>query len=283
MILLLFVFTIIFLLYNNRKKLISYYRDIKYNAHFYLSKNLWNDKVLQNEITTIHKIPLKILFITFETRDLEFVSIHNSNISKYCSKMNRDLLRDYEYKFISECTENHIHNVYWCKFVLLLKELEREQYDYVVWLDSDTIVCDDKLDIGDVLCKYDSSIFVGFDRPDLSKIVNAGIIFIKNDSVGKEFMTEMVNLSKTTLFKNECMDKNGQLNGIFAGTCYEQGVLNELILTDKYAEYTTILPPNYILNDRKCPENNKTFLFHQYDTKSEKRKQCFSSILDGMS
>lgn len=203
----------------------------------------------------------KILFITYDNRyDLEYVQIHNQNIQKYVEKYG------YNYKFYNRCDKN----TYWCKIYMLLDELESvAKYDYVIWLDSDTIIKNFNIDIGKVLNMYQSDIFLGSDNNMFYDITNAGIIIVKNSPTGKKFLKdciESINL--------KCLNEDNSLKGIWAGSCYEQGVIN-LLIAEKYSNFTTILTNNIIFNYNIC--SDEVFLMHLYASSNDKRVKCFNS------
>ncbi len=86
----------------------------------------------------------KILFITYDNRyQEEYVAIHNYNLRKYVDQY------DYEYKYYNRCNEN----VYWCKIYMVLDSLNTNQYDYVVWMDSDTVIKNFNIDFGNIYYK----------------------------------------------------------------------------------------------------------------------------------
>ena len=123
----------------------------------------------------------KILFITYDNRyQEEYVIIHNYNINKYAEKY------DYEYKFYNRCNQN----VYWCKIFMVLEALEKNIYDYVIWLDSDTIIKNFDIDIGNILNMFSSDIFIGSDNNSRYNIINSGVFVIKNSEKGKQFLND---------------------------------------------------------------------------------------------
>jgi len=125
--------------------------DLEYYKKFNKSKKI-DGLINNNKLKSFNKKKNKILFVSFDNREnQQYVKIHNSNIIKYVKKYG------YEYKFYTECDKN----VYWCKIYLVLEALKTNQYDYVVWLDSDTVIKNFNIDIGDVFNTFSSDIFVG--------------------------------------------------------------------------------------------------------------------------
>lgn len=222
---------------------------------------------LQNHFENTSEFPLltvdnkntsSILFITFDNRPyLKYVKIHNRNIRKYAKKWN------YKYIYLDKCD----HNTYWCKLYLVLKYLNSEKYDYVVWLDSDTVINNYDICFGDILDNYDKDIFVGHDNHPIFYLINAGVFAIKNTTIGKQFIIDCIDKHNSI-----CLTKSGGLRGLWAGTCYEQGVMN-LLITQKYNKNTMILPQNIIYNYGTC--NNDVFIMHLYGASESEREKCF--------
>ena len=76
-------------------------------------------------------------------------------------------------------------------------------------------------------------------------ILCAGVFLIKNSDIGKNFIDDcLLEIDK----KPYCI-KNGKLQGLWAGECYEQGIMN-LFCKGKYKNY-------YYL------DNDKTFILNQ--------------------
>jgi len=213
----------------------------------------------------------KILIITFDNRPNEkYVELHNKNLEEYAKKW------DLEYKFITECN----HNIYWCKMYMVYEQLLTNKYDYVMWLDSDTIIKKMDINLNDIVNKYSSDIYVGLDREDvlfgmdfmdLAEAINAGIFIIKNSEIGKSFMKSCINYYEKHY--DQCYVDDIKLNGLWAGPCYEQGQMN-IQIVNNFSKYTTILPRLIFYNDGKC--NNKSFINHVYGQTADYREKCFN-------
>lgn len=202
----------------------------------------------------------KILFVTYDNRfQEEYVIIHNYNIKKYVDKYG------YEYKYYNSCKQN----VYWCKIFMVIEAIKNNNYDYIVWLDSDTIIKNFNIDIGNIFNTFSSDIFIGSDNNPKYYLINSGVFAIKNSTIGLNFLNDCINN-----FNNKCLKEDGTLEGIWAGTCYEQGVMN-LMIADKYSKNTTILTNNIIFNYNVC--SDEVFIMHLYASKSNYRERCFHS------
>jgi len=227
----------------------------KFSQKHIISKLINNNKL---------KKPLrkknKILFITWDNRyQEEYVAIHNYNLRKYVEQY------DYEYKYYNRCNEN----VYWCKIYMVLDALKKNLYDYVIWLDSDTIIKNFNIDIGNILNRFSSDILIGSDNNNSFDITNAGVFIVKNSDIGINFLNDCIG------YVNEkCINRDGTLKGIWAGYCYEQGVMN-ILIADKYSNYTTILTNDIIFNYNVCSDD--VFIMHLYASSSNYRVRCFHS------
>jgi len=234
--------------------------DIKYFNKFSKINNSLSKLVNNNKLNIPNQTKNKILFISYDNRYNEnYIMIHNDNILKYTQKYN------YEYKYYEKCDKN----TYWCKIYLLLKNLNNNLYDYIVWLDSDTIIKNFDIDLGNILNMYSSDIFIGSDNNNTFNLINSGVFIIKNSKIGINFLKDCIHN-----FNTICIDNNGKLKGIWAGTCYEQGVMN-ILIADKYSSFTTILTNDIIFNYNVCSDN--VFIMHLYRSSSKNREKCFNS------
>ena len=261
-ILLILILIIIKLIFENDKFIILS-KDYDYFEKFLQKKNSQNNisQLINNNKL---QIPLnkknKILFITYDNRyKEEYVLIHNYNLKKYVEQY------DYEYKYYNRCNEN----VYWCKIYMVLDAIKKNRYDYVVWLDSDTVIKNFNIDIGLILNMFSSDIFIGSDNNNVFDISNAGVFIISNSNIGINFLNDCINY-----VSDKCINNDGTLKGIWAGSCYEQGVMNILIV-DKYFKYTTLLSNDIIYNYNICSDN--VFIMHMYGSSPENRVKCFYS------
>lgn len=241
-----------------------YYDDAKYYTYSYFNKDfLINNNMLDKPSDKKNKIAI----VSFENRkDIEFINLHNQNVLEYCKKWN------YEYLFYDKC----IHNIYWCKMYFILDALKTGKYDYVMWLDSDTIIKNPNISLDTIVNKYSSDIFVNVDEG--ASAFCAGVFIIKNSKIGIEYIENCIKLNN-----NKCLKKESiKLKGLWAGLCYEQGAMNQLIF-EKYYPYTTCLPKYYIFNgyidDTLEMCNSDGFILHLYASPNELRAKCFSRFV----
>jgi hypothetical protein len=221
----------------------------------------------QNIFTTLqqnidHKY--RILLITLETRDLPVVEIHNRNLTEYAN------LAGYDYEFLNSYESPLNMPVYWQKLLLVQEKLNTTDYDYVVWLDSDVFIQKHEVLLETLINESPSShIYIGKDYPPTSfSAYCAGVFMIKNSEIGRNFIDECID---TYINRKECKNEKGEytLNGKWAGRCYEQGVMNELIKT-KYSQYVYEIPNKYLINDGGS--HPYTMIHHQYGNKDDSYK-----------
>jgi hypothetical protein len=243
-----------------------YFRDIVYVTQS-VGHKMTNFLLNQNLLDKPHNKVNKIAFVTFENRkELEYINLHNQNLTEYCKKWN------YDYLFYDQCT----FNVYWCKMHFVLDALKTGKYDYVVWLDSDTIIKNPYISMDLIVNKYSSDIFVTLD--DGISAFCAGVFIIKNSPIGISFIEECINLKS----ENCVVEHKNVLNGFYGGLCYEQGVMNKLIY-NKYYKYTTCLP-NYYVSTTKITESydtcdTDTFILHLGMSENNLRSKCFKKFV----
>jgi hypothetical protein len=218
---------------------------------------------------------LNIAVVTLETRDSEMLSIHNSNVKKYC-----DL---HEYTYIFKNSYENVLNlpIYWKKIQLVKEILEDSDFDYVLWMDSDTIIVDNSIKLENILYHDNKlySIYMGDDfNSDFN--LNAGVFAIKNDYIGISFLNECINIYVN---RNTCKDENGNyaLNGEWSKGCYEQGVMNELIKTI-YINHFKFLENHIVLNT--FIPSSACFILHLYGgidiNKDKRRVKAFKNIIN---
>ena len=252
---------IVFLVLDLFFKDVDFVRKNDKNYFEKFSKKYILTKLINNNLRRKPEIKKnKILIISYDNRKKEkYIKLHNQNIKKYVEKY------DYKYIFYNKCNENN----YWCKIYMVLDALQTDKYDYVMWMDSDTIIKDFNIDIGDVINMYSSDIYVGSDNNPKYDIINSGVFIIKNSDIGKNFLKDCVNF-----IPEVCINKDGSLKGDWAASCYEQGTMN-ILIADNYSKYTTILKNSLIFNYNVCL--NEVFIMHLYASSPEYRKRCFLS------
>jgi len=187
------------------------------------------------EITPFKK--RKIAIITAEDRDFPFIKYHDINFKKYCD------IHGYTYIRLDNCPKEE-SSTYWCKIYKIKQYLP--YYDYVMWADSDTIIPDLSKSIDSFISDHgEPDIIIGIDSWFIDiKIICAGLFLIKNSNIGKSFIDDCILKIND---KDTCII-NGKEQGVWAGICYEQGVMN-LLIREKYSKYTYVDTDNTIFKN----------------------------------
>ena len=200
----------------------------------------------------------KILIVTMENRTLDFLYIHNESVQSYCD------LHGYTYIFQTEYINKLDLPIYWKKIQLVRDHLP--YYDYVMWLDSDTIICNNSIPLENVI-DLNKSIFIGKDFNRFFGIFMpycAGVFIIKNNYIGKKFLDECID---TYINNSECkVDNTYTLNGRWAGECYEQGVMNKLLKLSYYKKHLYELPLYVVINSKFI--STDTIILHKFGDKN---------------
>lgn len=231
-----------------------------------LITQLTNNNILNKPIQKKNKI----LIITFDDRqNIEYIKIHNSNFSKYASKYNIDYKYEHTYNY------NLNTNPYWYKIYLIKYYLDTNIYDYVMWVDSDTLIKNDSIDLNNLINSYSSDLYFCNDNLSLQKI-NAGMFIIKNSKIGRQYISDCIHN-----FCYKCVNKGDtKLKGNWATVCYEQGIMN-IVLIKNYLKYSTVFPLYTVLcskNEEYFKYFKNLFIIHYYDTTTEQRNELFKYL-----
>jgi len=218
----------------------------------------------------------KIAFLTAEDRNLDYIKLHDWSFEEYCKK------NGYEYIRLNNC-EKSVATTYWCKIFKVNELLSSDKYDYVVWVDSDTIIVNKDVSVDSLISKYgEKDIIIGIDLHIVPELIilnmyNAGVFFIKNSDIGKNFLSDCIKYLKD---HPKCIVNNKE-QGLWAGICYEQGVMNTL-LKEKYSDYVYV--------DNKCDiiytplsiidKNINPLILHLAGKSNQKRYEIFKNYLE---
>jgi hypothetical protein len=228
-----------------------------------------------NKYTSVPSKKRKILFLTVEDRDEKYITLHDNSFKEYSESNGYSYIREYK------CTPDI--STYWCKIYRVKEYLEKNEYDYIVWVDSDTIITDQEKSIDDYISKYgEKDIFIGTEPYNILiknfVLYNAGIFIIKNSTVGKNFINDCILYLS---HKSRCIKKSKE-QGLWGGICYEQGVMN-IYLKGKYSKYTYVDYKKQIFNNymgmyslfTRRNKVNRGLILHLPGQNSEKRYSTF--------
>jgi len=239
----------------------------KVNDLLLSSKDRYCDEKIKKEVYK----PKSILLTTLETRDIPILKPHNDTVNYYAKK------HGYKYIFKNNY-ENELNlPIYWKKLQLLKELMENyKTVDYFIWLDSDSIITHPEIPIEYLLERGETkSIFIGKDYPCREfDPYCAGVFIIKNNSIGYQFITDCIT---TYLSRSKCIDNNKYvLKGNYAGECYEQGIMNELLNTS-YHKHLYEIETFFVMNT-VYPAYG-TVILHLYDSNKKYAYDNFNKYL----
>lgn len=218
-----------------------YYLFIKKNKNIYIETMDIEIKSLLNKSNYDYKH--KVTIVTLETRKLEeLLTIHNESFINYAN------YHGYKYIFLDKYESEKKLPVYWHKLEILLDLLKDKNNDYVMWVDSDTLVAHPTVSLSIILSESESSIFIGKGESYKDNPFCTGVFIIKNNDIGINFLNDCINTyTNMSQFIN-----NNQEYILFGDECYEQGIMNELI-NSKYSKDVYNIPEHYVKNNVNDP------------------------------
>ena len=214
-------------------------------------------------------IPKRIAILTAEDRNMPYIRYHDKNFQEYCD------LHGYSYIRLDNCSPDEA-SIYWCKIYKTKELLETNKYDYVMWADSDTIIPDKSVSLDLLLSDLgEPDILIGKDN-NSGNVINAGLYIIKNSEIGVSFINDCLSYIEN---KINCI-LDGKEQGIWAGICYEQGVMN-LLVREKYDVFTFVDTENILflnqLNKDETVMSNPVFL-HLAGFPNKIRNEVFEKL-----
>jgi hypothetical protein len=190
----------------------------------------------------------------------EYVKLHNDSFKKYTCK------KGYDYSFFTYKPQST--NVYWWRLYIINDLLNSTNYDYIVYADTDTMIQNYDIRLEDIINTYgDKDIFIGHDRNHftffLPYVYCSGVFIIKNSTIGRNFVSECIKRHESE--KLDCVTDNGKLKGIWAGRCYEQGVMNTFAKSCPFKDNVANVHPCIFENnaDNIRKSTTKSFVLHQ--------------------
>jgi hypothetical protein len=142
------------------------------------------------------------------------------------------------------------------------KLLSDSKYCYVMWADSDTLIMNLDEKIEDLISSG-KDIYIGTEAFSHSTY-NAGLFIIKNSEVGRKFVKDLLEKLKD----KSCFSEDyTEIFGEWAGPCYEQGQMNQVI-KESYKDNTDIVDQR-IFHNTPFLLIQKPFVIHLYGLLSE--------------
>jgi hypothetical protein len=141
------------------------------------------------------------------------VRLGTESKKKYCEQ------HGYDFIFIEESTDP-TRRIYWSKILALLKALENPSYEWVVWMDADTLIMNQGIRLEELIDEqYNMMIAEDFQG------INAGVFFLRNCEWSSQFLN-------TVYGRTDCL--NEWLN--------EQTAMVRVLEDRTYGKRTKIVP-----------------------------------------
>jgi len=171
----------------------------------------------------------------------EMVKFGRDSLKIYCIKNKYDIIEEDEY--------DESRQIFWAKIPLIIKTIESNIYDYVVWIDADTMIMNDNLKLEVYIEKYindSKNILMCIDN---GLAFNTGVWFLKSDSYSKDIL-------KLTYDQTQFLDNRLPEQDAFCDL-FNKNILN---LQDK----CVILPVSdqYMFNSSMYDYKNNGLLIH---------------------
>jgi hypothetical protein len=176
----------------------------------------------------------------------ELLALHNRSVQEYAD------YHGYEYRYLDRF-ESPLP-IYWKKVHWVDDVLKEGTSDFVMWLDSDTIIPRPRVPLSAIIAQApEASIYIGRDWPHTPMhSYNAGVFMIRNNEVGRRFIAEC--LEHITNHAACLVEDKPVLAGAWAGACYEQGVMNQLLRGEFRRHLCHVKPP--LISNCDSKKNN---------------------------
>jgi hypothetical protein len=120
---------------------------------------------------------------------------------KYCEKYGYDFIED-------DSNTDHTRHLAWSKIPVILAYLEK--YDYLVWMDADTIITNDDKKMEWFIREYMGDKELMY--VESKQWVNTGVMFIKSTDYMREFMSESWNHTDKICWEQGAIDYLWRIN-----------------------------------------------------------------------
>lgn len=117
----------------------------------------------------------------------------------YCARHGYDLIED------ALMVNVHDREIQWTKILIISKYLQNKTYDYLVWIDADTIILNPEKTLESFIERLMNGKDIMYSK-DFGGWVNNGVIFIKNCQNSIEFFNESWNHTKEICREQGAMD-----------------------------------------------------------------------------
>jgi hypothetical protein len=251
--------------------IINNFSEIKY----FFDLVLFNPKSKSIDINnnTFEK-KLKILILSTDNRDTEYIQLHKKSYENYSK------VHNYTFLFEQPCENLPI---FFCKYQRILKLMETfPDYDYFLWVDSDTIVNKKYISFplesmieqvgSDIDFMYtEFNVLKGILPSEITqKIFKAfigGFYMFKNNQSVKNLLKGCIDYIDYSMWNS-----NYKGNCAYGGSCYEEAAIFYNV-RDNTEINSTRLMGNFLYNGNKCYD--EYFIIHDL-TKSV---NCFKKLI----
>jgi hypothetical protein len=271
---LIIIFILIFLILYT--KIYYYFTD-----NFKLVKSFF--KKINNKFSPVEFKKRKIVIISTDDRNDSYIALHDIALKKYSEK------HGYSYLRMDNCDKKEC-TTFWCKIYKIKEELAKNNCDYVLWLDSDTIIVNNNVLLDDYISEYgEPDIIIANDKVQIGNFnivslvscLSSGAFLIKNSEIGRSFIDDCISELKK---HDKCIIGNKE-QGLYAGICYEQGIMNILLKNTKYSNYVYVSnDKNFIFNDsvyyNKNTIDNNIFIHHLPGIHNKLRMEYFKKVIE---
>jgi len=221
---------------------------------------------------------MRVTIVQFYTDNVSYGKFSEAINKKYCGSHGYSYFVENNTQKLKQLAEDRAFT--WIKPKIILEELEKNECDYVLFMDIDAIVCDHSIKIEDFIDEnFD---IVATEDYSSHCLMNAGILLIKNSDWSKNFMKEWWESGNFLrgMDSPEWGAKN-EVPGYFKNALWhDQTCLTYLYRRENRREHIKILP-NKILNWREYKDGN--FIFHAFaygNLKNRKIDTAYYELFD---
>ena len=121
------------------------------------------------------------MFVHGDKYSEDVIHYSQKSLKDYCTKYGYDYaLKRQPYTLVnSYFQEGDQIPLQWNKIFMMIELIESKRYDYIVWMDADTMICNHDISLRDLMIKHmDNKCFM-LSR-DISEHINTGVMFVKS-------------------------------------------------------------------------------------------------------
>jgi len=166
-----------------------------------------------------------VITLAYGEKFLNDIKYGRITLENYCKKHNYDLLEDVN------LLREHDREIQWTKILLIQKFLNLNIYDYLVWIDADTMILNAEITLESFVDRLMNNKDVMYSR-DFGGWVNNGVIFIKNTKFSKQYFEESWNHT------NEICREQGSMDMLYRFNW--NNAQNLIEITDDPREYNPV-------------------------------------------